>query len=541
MKTHLKNSLWGVVILLIALAWIFGLFIDVTGDSGLYAAITRQMTESGDWLNLKINGEPYDQKPHFLFWLSGLGLELFGNTNFAFKLFPFLFSISSLWFVYKLTRLEFQREAAFVAVLFLGTSQMFFLYLLDFHTDTVLQAAVTLSLWQLAAHLKNRKKLPFILGFVAIGLAMLTKGPVGVVLPFFMVLIYLLIKKDYHQLFHPKWLLGVIISLVVISPTLFHLYDSFGWEGIRFFFITNNIGRVTGKYVATSTDPFFYLYNMLWAFLPWTAIILISIFKEVRSWFKPPAANALSAALLGGSIVLLAVFSIAKGKAPNYFLILLPSLSVVAACRSLSFKKTDGKISRFILCSQGIVLTLLFLLFIAVMFYFSEQPGWLPLLLLALLFISAVLFIKAEKDSWKRLLFFPVLITGIFNVYLNAEFIPELFSYQGARRALEVYEENRKPGEPLYNLHHEEYELFFYAKDPVIQVHTSDDYKRMVKKNNIWIYTTEAGYKGILNNVEKADTLFLIRYRNMNELILGFLNRKKRRENLKTNYLLKLK
>jgi uncharacterized protein YihD (DUF1040 family) len=63
----------------------------------------------------------------------------------------------------------------------------------------------------------------------------------------------------------------------------------------------------------------------------------------------------------------------------------------------------------------------------------------------------------------------------------------------------------------------------------------------MVKKNNIWIYTTEAGYKGILNNVEEADTVFHIKYRNMNELNLQFLKRKNREESLKTNYLLKLK
>ncbi|MGM0621655.1 MAG: ArnT family glycosyltransferase, partial [Bacteroidota bacterium] len=176
MKIRTKYVLWGIAFLMIGVAWIFGLFIDLTGDSGLHAAISRQMVESGDWLNLKINGEPYDQKPHLLFWLAGLGIELFGNYNFAFKLFPVLFALSSLWFIYKLGRILFSHEAGLTAALIAGTSQMFFLYLLDIHTDIILQAGVTLALWQLIAYLEKRKAAHFILGFIGIGLAMLAKG-----------------------------------------------------------------------------------------------------------------------------------------------------------------------------------------------------------------------------------------------------------------------------------------------------------------------------------------------------------------------------
>jgi hypothetical protein len=190
---------------------------------------------------------------------------------------------------------------------------------------------------------------------------------------------------------------------------------------------------------------------------------------------------------------------------------------------------------------QGVVLTVIFLFFSVVVFFLSEKLTSLPVVLLALLFALSWVFIQKEHDSWKRLLFFSVIVTGVFNIFINAEFIPGLFRYQGARQALDVFKENREPGEDIYNLHHHEYELFFYASDSVIQVHNNDDYREMVKKNNIWIYTTEAGYKGILNNVEEADTVFHIKYRNMNELNLQFLKRKNREESLKTNYLLKLK
>jgi len=50
--------------------------------------------------------------------------------------------------------------------------------------------------------------------------------------------------------------LGIIIALFVVSPSLIHLYKSFGTEGIRFFLITNNFGRISGGYAGSGTDFF---------------------------------------------------------------------------------------------------------------------------------------------------------------------------------------------------------------------------------------------------------------------------------------------
>jgi 4-amino-4-deoxy-L-arabinose transferase-like glycosyltransferase len=541
LKIQSKNILWAIAFLLIVVAWFFGLFIDLTGDSGLYAAISRQVVESGDWLVLKINGEPYDQKPHLLFWLAGLGIKLFGNTNFAFKVFPFLFAISSLWFAYKLGRLLFSREAGLTAALIAGTSQMFFLYLLDIHTDSILQTGVSLSLWQLIAYLENRKVRNFVWGFVGIGLAMLAKGPVGAVLPFFTVLIYLIVKKDFRQLIHPKWILGIVIVLVVISPTLWHLYQSFGWEGIRFYFITNNLGRVTGEYAGSSADPFFYLYNMLWAFLPWTLIVLAALWFEIKTWFSAEKIHPARAAVLGSVLILLFVYSISKGKAPHYFLIMVAPLAVVTAGHLPKFKNMSLKRGRSFLCLQGVVLTVIFLFFIVVVFFLSEKLTWLPVVLLALLFALSWVFMQKEHDSWKRLLFFSVIVTGVFNIFMNAEFIPGLFRYQGARQALKIFEETRNPGDKLYNFALEEYELFFMAGETVEDIVNGDRLREVMEISDSWIYTNKTKYQDIMRIKNKVDTVFIIKQHGMNEISLQFLNIKTREKSLTDNYLIKVK
>ncbi|RIH66883.1 glycosyltransferase family 39 protein [Mariniphaga sediminis] len=541
MNGRLKNSLWAVAFLMIILAWIFGLFIDLTGDSGLYAAISRQMVESGDWLNLKINGEPYDQKPHLFFWLAGLGIQLFGNTNFAFKLFPFLFGLSSLYSIYRLARLFFSELAGKLAALITGTSQIFFLYFLDLHTDSVLQAAVALALWQLAEYLNSKKPLNFILGFLGIGLAMLTKGPVGAILPFFFVLFFLLLNKDYRQLFHPKWLLGIILVLVIISPSLYHLGKSFGFEGIRFYFIDNNIGRVTGKVAGSSTDPFFYLYNLLWAFLPWTVLVLAALFWEIKSWFGKQSVHKFASSLLGSILVLLFVYSIARGKAPNYLMILIGPLIIIASGKMQHYSQLSSSAFIKLTLAQVVIWVLLVGLLLAVGFLFHEISWFTFILFLLTGIVILFLYLKIEKDNWCRLIYSGVIISTMLNLYLNAVVIPKLFSYQGNRQALDLFESDNSQQNRLYNYALEEYELFFNAKDSVRNIATWKQLYEAMEKTGTWIYTNEIKCNEILNMGFQIDTVYQIKHRGMNHISWQFVNPDTRNYSLEPNYLIKTK
>ncbi len=538
---NLKKSLWAAVLLLVMIAWIFGLFIDLTGDAGLYASISRQMADSGNWLDLKINGQPYDQKPHLLFWLAGLGIQLFGNTNMGFKLFPFLFGLTGLYFTYRLAKLLFSRTAGKLAALFAGTSQLFFLYFMDIHTDTVLQTAVILSLWQFAEYMKSKKTLHFILGFTGTGLAMLTKGPVGAVLPFFFVFFYLLLKNDYRQLFNPKWLVGITLVMLIISPSLYHLWEHFGTEGFWFYFIDNNIGRVSGKVAGSSTDPFYYLYNLLWAFLPWTIPVIAGLAAEVNTWFRGRNFYPYSAALLAGVLVLFFIYSIARGKAPNYIMMLMPPLAVVAAGRVQHFASRAPKSKALLIYIQGFVLAIMVLLLFTSAFIIQGNKRILLVFLGALALVVALFYVRAESQKLKQLTFISLIIAASFNLLLNNVVLPALFEYQGARQALRLFEEQRTSNGVLKNLHLEEYELFYWADVPVENFSTWEEFYTFLDKEEPWIYTNKIGLTVVEKLKEQVDTVFIIPQRGMNEISFQFLNPDTRRESLKNNYLIKVK
>lgn len=538
---NFERILWGCAFGLMGLAYVSGLFIDLTGDSGLYAAIARQMVESGDWLNLKINGEPYDQKPHLLFWLAGAGIKLFGNTNFAFKLFPVLWGLAGIYFTFRLGKLLFSDEAGKWAALVAGTSQIFFLYSLDIHTDTVLQAGVALALWQLAEYLKNKKTAAFIFGFLGVGLALLSKGPVGAVLPFFAVLFYLMFKKDFKQLFHPKWGAGVLIVLGVASPALFHLYQSFGREGLQFFFITNNLGRISGAYAGSSTDYLFYLHTLVWAFLPWTVFVLFSLFSEIKSWRAAPTRDAWGIYLLGSVLVLVLILSIARGKAPNYFLIAVVPLSVIVGKWMSAINNLPPGKENVLFRVHGVFLTLLVILFIMAVVVFTETNFGMPVVL----FVFAVFLIfslfKIQKNRIQKVIFPTIVVFGTFTFFLNARVIPGLFKYQGARQAIEIFEKNKKPGDRLCNFEMEEYALFFMAEYPVLQIKDWNQLYEVMDDAGTWLYTNETKYKDIFQMNYEIDTVYQIRQRGMNRISLEFLNPKTRENSLEINYLIKTK
>lgn len=514
------------------------MFIDLTGDAGLYATISRQLAESGNWFNLKINGEFYNQKPHLLFWLSAAGIKFFGNTNFAYKLFPVLFGLSSVYFSFRLAKSLYGSLAGKLAALFCATSQLFVLYHFDIHTDTVLQAAVTLALWQLLEYLKNKKSVNFIFGFLGVGLAMLAKGPIGAVLPFFVVLGFLLLKKQSRELFRLKWLLGVAIVLIVASPSLIFLYKTFGLEGITFFFITNNLGRITGELTGTSTDPFFYVTTILWAFVPWVIFLPMAIFNEIKSW-RALNKNAESASLLLSVLVLLLVLSIARGKAPNYILIIISPLSVLVAkwVAQINWQKIQSK--KAVTGFYRFFIVLLFLFVSAVIICFGNKNVFL--LVSNGLLLVALIYLLRKKEGQLHYILALLLVSATLNFALNTVIIPQFFTYQGARQALAIYEKNRGTEDRLINLHNEEYELFYYSNSPVKQFAGWDEFYRQFEQPGTWVYTTKAGYQGILELNHQLEKVYKINYRDMNDFSLSFLNPKKRNSALKENYLIKVK
>jgi len=539
---RIKNFPWYIIfaLLLVVVACCLGLFIDLTGDAGKYGAIARHVFESGDLINLKVHGAPYDQKPPLLFWLAALGFKIGGLQNWSYKLFPVLYSIAGLWFTYKLGENLYDKKTGRLATVLLATSWAYFMFTMDVHTDLVLQANVTLAMWQLSAYLKRKKTLNFILTFVAIGLAMLTKGPIGGAIPAFALATHLCMKKDFKQLLHPKWILGVIIALSVTFPAFIGLYNQFGTEGIKFFFITNNLGRITGSYVGNNTDYFFYFHSILYLLLPWTLLFLFAFYHEFKSLFKSNQENR-EYLTIGGIWVFFLILSIARGKAPHYVFVLVPMMLVITAKWIGRFMDGKHKTLRRLIRSQVFIclFLLLFFLLLGIWIFPYHQSVWWLLLLFSIGF-SVYVLTGRKVSAQTRLLFPSIIMMSTLMLFLNAHVLPAAFKYQAAPRASCLYNKETAGDDPFYNYLYPYFEVFFYSKSEVKQLYSIKNFKLEPGKT-AWIFTTQTGKDTICADYsEKIEKIYPYLNQGMSRMRPVFLNPATRQQALDSLFLIKL-
>ena len=307
---------------------------------------------------------------------------------------------------------------------------------------------------------------------------------------------------------------------------------------MKFFFITTNVGRITGEYAGSSTEWLFYVHTFLWAFLPWTLYVLVSLFTEIKTGFKNKEQSAWSFYLLGSVGVLFIILSVARGKAPNYFFIEIVPIAIITA-KWLTIFETENRKKRTVLIRWQVIFVGIFALGLVFVFAtLSFVKLWVALLIALLLIGAVYYFLKQKKPILNNALLLSVLIIGGLNLFLNSAVIPELYTYQGARQALSIFNEHKKENSQLYNFETEGNELYFYSKENVIQIERWDELRAAMKTGNAWIYTNEIKCKNIIDMKMKIDTIYEVRQRGMNRISLKFLNPSTRESSLKTYYLM---
>jgi len=535
-----KQFLW-VFILFIAVsfaAYFSGLFIDVTRDAGKYATVAKEIFQSGDFINLTIHGEPYDQKPPMLFWLGAAGFYIGGVSNFWFKFPVLLIVFLGFYSTYRLGKSLYNKNVGLIAASMLFFSFIFSLYSMDIHTDTPLQAFVAFALWQLFEFIKTRKERHWILGFTGIGLAMLSKGPIGAAVPAFAVAGHILMKKDYRFLFNFRWFLGILLALIVVSPALAGLYGQFGWEGIEFFFWKNNVGRITGNYVqASDYDPIFYFHTIAYLFLPWAVLFFMASFLEFKTLFRNKF-RADEYFTLFGIWIFFIILNCSKSQLPNYIFILVPLIAVLTAKWVEKAVIMQGKIFRIFYQSQTVVVVFIWIVFLAIVFYLFPTPEWYVWLVSLIAVILSFYVLKTAGQGIPRIVLPTVIAFSCLHLLINIHAVPYMFSFQAPPQAARYFNENAQKGDILYNYNYGQYELFFYSQPEAAQLKNKGELITAAGTPGHWIFTDSAGFPDLEGLNCTLDTIIEYQHVGLNRAI-KFILPSKRSKAFETFYLIK--
>ncbi len=520
------------------LTYFLGLFVPVTSDAGKYAAISRVIYETGDWINLMVHFEPYLQKPPLLFWITTPFYFLLGPSEFAFKLPVLLYSILAVYSTYRFAILFYPKLTAQIAALMLVSSEFYFLFHNDIHTDVLLTANVIFAMWQLAEYFKSYKLQNMILAGLGIGLALISKGPIGVFVPVTATVAHLAFTKQLKQILNYKIIIGAVVGLLVLGIGLLGLYNQFGWEGLEFFFWENNAGRISGRIKGGHVDYLFYFHTTLYIFLPWGILFFLAAFFEIKELFRR---NNVELYSLGGIIFYWSIISVAHAQAPHYFMVLSPFMAVLSAKWIVRFFETVKfqKMKKAVITIQYISIVFIWLLMLILSVYCFPATSiwfWLGIALLVILF-----FLPTKSTQLSVILRRSVISILAISFAINAHVFPELFKYQSVIPACEVFKEQANQGEMLNTYKSQHRELFFYAETPGYFLYDSTDLEKCLKTQpGGWIYTNDEGLDEIRKSGADIQLVQSFKHRSLSGFTAKFINPATRESSLKNMHLVKI-
>jgi 4-amino-4-deoxy-L-arabinose transferase-like glycosyltransferase len=345
-------------------------------DETRYVTVAWEMHLADHWLVPLLNGEAYSHKPPLLFWLIRIGWLVFGVSELWARLVAPLFGLAALGLTAWLGRLlwpaEAGRQAGNVAPLLLLCGVWWMLFATLTYFDLMMACMAVLAWVGLALNLHHgRRWAGILLTGVAIGLGVLTKGPV--------ILVYALPPALFAPLWarperRPGWfgwyggvLLSVLIGAAIGLAWALPAAAAGGPAYEKAILWGQTAGRVEHSFA--HRRPF-------WWYLPLLPVLLFPLSCWLPAWrslalWKRPSEPGLRFGLIV-SLVGLVVFSLISGKQPHYLLPLAPALMLVIA-RSLT---TEGSVA---LRRRDAVLVFAgFMLLAGVVMGFSTLLGLMP-------------------------------------------------------------------------------------------------------------------------------------------------------------------
>lgn len=348
----------GCLAALVGVCWLA--FFHGLGDLGLmdktealFVEVGHQMLESGDWVTPVWNGTTFFDYPVWGYWMVALSFKVFGVTAFAARLpvavaasVVVLATFALLWRLAPLELAERERlGCGLLGASVLATTPAWIGWARSSTTDMFLSSAITLALYgfalvELAPRLERERPWEGPLGRIVMalfaGIAVLAKGPVGLLLPGLVIVVFLALRGGLSRWLRPAPLLAMaLLFLGVTAPWYAAAAKVNGMAFIGGFLGFSNLQRFTTVLYSHPGPPWFYLPWVLILVLPWSLFLPLAIartrFWNVASWRQASGSEALPQFLLVWLVVIVAFFSAAATKLPGYVLPAMPAAALLAA------------------------------------------------------------------------------------------------------------------------------------------------------------------------------------------------------------------
>jgi 4-amino-4-deoxy-L-arabinose transferase-like glycosyltransferase len=302
-------------------------------DEGRNAEVAREMLVSGDLITPHFDTLTYLDKPAVYFWLVAGSFRLAGVNEWAARLPSALLALGTMLLAWFLGRRMFGDSAGLRAGIILATTPLAIAYSRLVIFDMTLAFLVTVALVCFWCARESGFKRPWldVMMFAAMGVATITKGPVGFLLPLLTILAFAALRGEVRELKRLRWGWGILVFLAAALPW-FIAVSVRNPDFPRYALWEESLQRFATGSAHRRGSILYYVPIFLLGFFPWSFFLVAAGWVRRRLWRtlrEEKSASVVFALAWAGVIFIF--FSISHSKLPGYFLPAVVPLSILTA------------------------------------------------------------------------------------------------------------------------------------------------------------------------------------------------------------------
>lgn len=303
-------------------------------DEGRYAEIPREMLAGGDWVIPHLDGFNYLEKPPLQYWATALLYAGFGEAEWSARLYTGVTGYLSLLLVFAIARRLWGLNSGLKALLLAAGSILFILLghqlTLDMGLSFWLLASLGSFVFAQSDRERTRNCRAWMLAcWASMALAVLSKGLIGVVIPGFTLVAYVLWQRDWRVLRQLNVRYGVPVFAALALPW-FVLAARANAEFLQFFFIREHFQRFLTPIEARSQPWWFFVPVLIIGVLPWIGRAARALATGWRASVPLGQFDARRLLWIWSAFVLV-FFSLSDSKLIPYILPCVPTLAILSA------------------------------------------------------------------------------------------------------------------------------------------------------------------------------------------------------------------
>ena len=457
-------------------------------DESRYSELADNMVDTGDYVTPQLNHVVYLEKPPLEPWVTAVFFKLFGENEFATRLFPALCAWGCILLTFAMGSFLYDEKTGLYAAGVLSTLLFTFVLGRMAILDIPVAFLVCLATWSGYRYLVGdgsvKRWLYFL--YAASALAFLTKGLIGFLFPFAILFFWLLISKrgrDIFKLFSP---VGLLILIGIIAPWLI-LAQRANPDFLWFFFVHEHVLRYATKIHGRAQSLFFYVPVVVLGVLPWLAYLFQTIRARRAGGYDIIRGRKNLFFLVTWIVFVFAFFSVSSSKLIPYIApIFLPIAVIVGhlfrGYDEQALRPMRGMKDTFWHYLPVILQSLLFIVLLLVPFFLKDRTelggdlmiiyprNWIGLIFAPLVIQLLMIFVPGMiKRRFNKGWFLTVyLLSALFLVSLIFPASAFLTPYKTSYSLSQAVKTHLPAGEAVY-----QYKIFLYGIESYTDIRTS--------------------------------------------------------------------